>query len=495
MHAPPLTKRTFFTLSAVTQRIQKILQPAVGKTFWIKGEISSGRERGGNFFCDLVETDRGGNVVAKMTCVIWNRDLCTIRASFLEKGLSLQLDNGTLVGLRCSVQYSPQYGLSLRVFDADPAFALGELELRKREILERLEKEGLFIPNKRLSVPMLPNCIGIITSDGSAACNDFVQTLTVSPFGFKLFMADSIMQGNQTEYAILKAFSVFEKLNVELVVIIRGGGSKTDLAYLDNEKIARKIAAFKIPVWTGIGHEIDMSVLDHVANCCFKTPTAVAEEIVARYVEMKRYVHEGKCKFLSTWMYRLEKEKDLVSECVRGIRQGTRKLIDLRKNELWFRAKDLSYRVQQRLSSEKFDLGMAQQKLRSKPLERLREQAYMQKEMSRRLCSLSLRQLHEERVNLGMLCRCFKKERFIRRISMERDGLLAKQAILRAADPESILSKGFSLVYDSDGVLVKSIKTIKKDQVTRTRFHDGAFIGTVNNVEEKESGKRSKDDI
>jgi exodeoxyribonuclease VII large subunit len=254
-----MTDNKFHNLSTITQRIQHYLQPAIGKSFWVKAEISSGRERGGSFYCNLVETDANGKILAQIRCTIWSRDLLRIRKNFQNQNIELELADGTLVGFQCSVQYSPQYGLSLKVEDADPAFALGELELKKREILNRLSKEGLFARNKQLFLPMLPQKIGLITSKGSAAYNDFIKTLHNSNYGFEIILSDSNMQGNQTENSILQAIDLLEKLSVELIIIIRGGGSKTDLYALDNENIARKIAGCKLPVWTGIGHEINIS--------------------------------------------------------------------------------------------------------------------------------------------------------------------------------------------------------------------------------------------
>jgi exodeoxyribonuclease VII large subunit len=163
---PNADNKRFYPLSAITNRIQQILQPHIGTQFWVKAEISSGRERGGSFYCDLVESNENGKIIAQMRCTIWNRDLANIRRQFKDHDLDLKLDDGTVVGFQCSLQFHPQFGLSLKVVGADPAFALGELELKKKEILDRLTKEGLLEPNKRLFVPMLPQRIGLITSQG-----------------------------------------------------------------------------------------------------------------------------------------------------------------------------------------------------------------------------------------------------------------------------------------------------------------------------------------
>jgi exodeoxyribonuclease VII large subunit len=110
----------------------------------------------------------------------------------------------------------------------------------------------LFEPNKLLYVPFLPIRIGLITSTGSAACQDFLETIRKSGFGFQILLADSTVQVDNTEKTVLNALATLGQLNPDLVVIIRGGGSKTDLSYLDNEAIARKIAGYHFPVWTGI---------------------------------------------------------------------------------------------------------------------------------------------------------------------------------------------------------------------------------------------------
>ncbi len=216
------------------------------------------------------------------------------------------------------------------------------MELKKKEILDRLTKENLLEPNKKLFVPLLLQRIGLITSKGSAACNDILKTFSSSGFGFQIFLADSTMQGVKTEASVLEALDVLENLNLDLVIIARGGGSKTDLFYLDNEAIARRIAAYKYPVWAGIGHETDISILDHVANRYFKTPTAVAEDIVARFVEMKRHLEEAENRFRSTWAYRFERDRKWLDKALTGIVQGTRKLLDSTRSYLLGYATTLS---------------------------------------------------------------------------------------------------------------------------------------------------------
>jgi exodeoxyribonuclease VII large subunit len=523
-----MAQTKFFSLSQITGRIQEVLQPHIGKLFWVKAEISSGRERGGSFYCDLVETDEHGKIIAQMRCTIWSRDLARIRKRFKDHDLNLTLDDGTSVGFQCTLQYSPQYSLSLKVTDADPAFALGELELKKKEILDRLKREGLLEPNKNIYVPALPLKIGLVTSKNSAACNDFIKTLKTSRFGFRIYLADALVQGRQAETSVLHALEALENLDLELVIIARGGGSKTDLFYLDNEAIARKIASYRLPVWTGIGHETDLGILDHVANRYFKTPTAVAEELVARFIEMKRHTVEAKNRFKSTWAYRANIENKYLSDAKRGIRSGTRKLMEVTKRGLKHQASELSARVTERIANENARISIAKKSLRTAPINTLKQfDSHLSDNQARYKLSCH-RQIYEKNKSLSAVTKRFRADRFNRRIQRERSQLMkwrglyrrkfqselaanikelayfqsrlkletilkviegernsitTKLATIKAIDPANSLKRGFSLVYGIDGDLVKSIEGVKKHDNLKITIADGRIITTVNDIE------------
>ena len=411
-----------------------------------------------------------------------------------------------------------------------PCLRLGELELKKKEILDRLTKEGLLKPNKELPVPILPQRIGLISSKGSAAYNDVLKTLNSTPFGFKIYVADTTVQGDRTEKSVLKALDVLEKLDVELVIISRGGGSKTDLFYLDNEAIARRIAAFMIPVWTGIGHETDFSILDHVANRYFKTPTAVAEEIIARFIELNRHVEEAKERFKSSWMYRLEMEKRWLLDAKTGIKQGTRKLLDATRIDLRNMAGILKSNVLDRLGSEKARLSVHRKNLSTAPLntislfrERLQNKSQRYADSSNRFLidkrkdlETNKKRFHPDRFNkrirqenalLENLKDQFKrkmgtdihvkgqnllylKNRFmlgkiLARIGNERRLIGNKLATIKAVDPKTSLKRGFSLMYKEDGVLIKTIDQVVPGGVVITDLNDGKISSTVNSIKEK----------
>ena len=517
----------FFTLSQVTARIAQVLAPHMGRDFWVRAEISSGRERGGSFYCDLVETGENDAIVAKLRCTVWSQDLARIRKKFEEAGVGLKLDDGTEVGLLCSLQYDARYGLSLKVQDADPAFAVGELELRRRAILQRLEKEGLFQPNRGLPVPLLPQHIGIVTSRSSAAFSDFLKTLTHPRFGFHLSLADALMQGPQTEASVLRALDTLEHLGPDLIVIIRGGGSRTDLASLDNEAIARRIADCPIPVWTGIGHETDESVLDYVANLRHKTPTAVATAILERFEEAANHLSAGREHLGTTWAYRQQMERRRFERDRTGIRQGTRKLVDVAGAQLEQRRQVLRQQVQRRLTTERAAHAATEQRivsasrsvLRAEALrllsarERLRATWAHRREMehsrfgrdrtgfrlgTRKLTDVARAELVGRRVRFAGAARAtllvmasevrarrsrLTPERAQARTDAERERLTSKGQALRLADPEQNLKRGFALVYDGAGRVVASVRGLSRGETLTTRVADGSIASTVESVE------------
>lgn len=523
-------ERRFFTLSSVTRRINELLQPAINRQFWIRAEIASGRERSGSFFCDLVETDAKGKVCAKLSCNIWQSELTKIRALFKARDMDFVLTDGTVVGFLCTLQYSPQYGISLRVIDADPAFAMGEMELKRREIIERLQKEGLFEKNKSLFVPMLPLRIGLVTSAGSAAYNDFVQTLSASGYSFKIYLADALVQGDQTERSVLRALEKLSSLDLELIVIARGGGSKTDLSYLDNEAIARKIALCAVPVWTGIGHEIDTSVLDYVANKAFKTPTAVAEDLVGRFVQMRRQIDESTNALRTVWSFRFERDKGFVDRAVTGIRQGSRKLLDVTLGELRESAQHLRFRVNSRINAEQFSRQAREQRLRTRPRVFLRFSEERLASRRQLMVSSARSSLTRERGSLAGLVQRFERERFLRRLGSEREinarrgqglkvrfagalkihevklagfkarfslerigqrllaeqrGLATKLSAINASSPERAMARGFTLTYRVDGRLVRSVHDVRQKESLITHLADGVIVSEVLSQEEK----------
>ena len=304
--------RTFASVSRVHSRLRKLLEPALNaKPFWIRAELSSVSGSGGRLYCDLVEL-KDGRVVAKLRCMIWSRELTIIRQKLADARLDDLLGDGNEVGLRCNIQYHDLYGMSVTAVDVDSAESLGALERKRIEIIERLRKGKLLEKNAECRVPALPRRIGLVASRDTAGYKDFVTTIAASGYAITIFAADARVEGDATEVSVLRALKQLQTLDLDLIVLLRGGGSRVSLSYMDNEAIARAIANCSRPVWTAIGHEIDTSVLDAVAHTSFKTPTAVAEHLVARYAQADEKLQSALRELRRLVQLRLRPERDRI---------------------------------------------------------------------------------------------------------------------------------------------------------------------------------------
>ena len=342
---------SYASLSRVMGRIRALLSPALDQKFWLRAELGSAQERDGTLYGELIEANRQGVVVAKVRCVILPRELASIRARFAEAGLELVLQRGTVIGAQCCVQFHEVHGLSLIVRDMDPRFVLGELELRRRRILRGLERDGLLGHNARCALPLFPTRILLITSGTSAAYHDFTRTLLRRKFGLRVWLADATMQGPFTEASVLRALALAERLPVDLVVLIRGGGSKLDLGWLDSDALARAISSLKRPVWTGIGHEIDTSVLDFVAAKAFRTPTAVAEALCTHFETLERRLEESDTRMRKAYLAAMQLQHEKLERAMHTLRQRPGALLHMHRAELVASANKLSVRVTRRVNA------------------------------------------------------------------------------------------------------------------------------------------------
>jgi exodeoxyribonuclease VII large subunit len=162
----------------------------------------------------------------------------------------------------------------------DPAYTLGQLEVARGELLARLKAEGLLSANAERPMPLVPLRVGLVTSAGSAAEADFVDTLRRSGFAFDVVRIDVRVQGHDAPLDLVAGIREACAGGVDVVALVRGGGARTDLQAYDDERVARAIAACPIPVLTGVGHETDRSIADEVAHRSVKTPTACAAALV-----------------------------------------------------------------------------------------------------------------------------------------------------------------------------------------------------------------------
>lgn len=276
-----MRKYSLFELQAYLQRVIAL---NFQEPLWVTAEIFQAKENRGHVYLELIDKkDDSQEVRAQCQAVVWSKNLLKIRqkvGSVLEE----LLQEGIEVSLQVEVTYHPVYGLKLSVLQLDPSYTLGKMELLRQETILRLKKESLLNLNNRLTPSVVLQRIAVISSAGAAGYHDLVTHLYNNEFGytFSLKLFGSAVQGRMMEEDILDSFRRIrhEEKAFDAVVIIRGGGSKLDLAGFDKYSISRAVAECAYPVLTGIGHETDTTVSDLVAFRSFKTPTAVAGYLI-----------------------------------------------------------------------------------------------------------------------------------------------------------------------------------------------------------------------
>jgi exodeoxyribonuclease VII large subunit len=276
----------------LTTHIQQVLEKELEPLVWVVGELSDFRQAPqGHVYFELVEK-QGNQVQAKIRANLWQFTYRSVAAKF-EAVTGTSLKNGMKVLAQVSVTYHPVYGLSLNVKDIDPSFSLGERARIRQETISRLTQEGWIGHNAKLLLPRVIQRIAIISSATAAGYGDFINQVGGNSQGYKVYhqLFPSLMQGNEAVDSLLAALDQVanqaDKLQLDAVVIIRGGGAQLDLDCFDDYRLAVKIANFTLPIFTGIGHERDETIADLVAHTPLKTPTAVAEFILSSFREFE----------------------------------------------------------------------------------------------------------------------------------------------------------------------------------------------------------------
>ena len=275
-------------LLALQEQVKRHLEDHFFESVWLQAEISELKQNpSGHCYLTLVEKDpRSNALLARASAVVWASTWRMVKPYF-EAQTGRSLAPGLSVLVRVQVSYSVLYGLSLVIYDIDPSFTVGELELARQRTIARLEAEGMFDMNAQLSLPLLPRRLAVVSSPTAAGWRDFRRQLEGNEYGFRfrLQLFPAVMQGDAAPESIIGALDQIaaEADSFDAVLILRGGGGAMDLVCFDDYELAVNVAQFPLPVLTGIGHDHDFHIVDMVAHTHVKTPTALADWLLDRF--------------------------------------------------------------------------------------------------------------------------------------------------------------------------------------------------------------------
>ncbi len=432
-------ERTDHPLSLVELNglVRKSIRACLPDEYWVQAELSDVRSNySGHCYLEFVQKDTKSNaLVAKARGIIWN-NVYQLLKPYFERETGQAFVSGIKVLVKVTVDFHELYGYSLTVVDIDPTYTLGDMVRRRKEILRRLDADGILTMNKELELPELLQRIAVISSPTAAGYGDFCNQLVHNAFGFvfypKLFPA--VMQGDQVEASIISALDRIYDSGVswDVVVIIRGGGATSDLSGFDTYDLAAHCAQFPVPIITGIGHERDDTVIDLISHTRVKTPTAAAEFLINHQRQTAEHLEDLAAFFTEAVPDRIRQEKERLERCVARIPSQVRMRLQRESFRQERFAKRLEMAWQTRLVREQYRLQVEQ-----------------------RLAVAAVRKLEQERHRLELL-----------------------EQRVQAASPDVLLKRGYSLTL-KDGKAVTDVAQLQAGDEVETRLARGTFRSKV----------------
>ena len=301
------------SLFELNSLVREAIEEYVTDEYWVEAELASAHESGGHCYMELIQKEDGSNTpIARASARCWRSTWALLKPHF-ERETGQTLRGGLKGLLQVYPQFHENFGFSWIVTDIDPTYTLGDMARRRQEIIRRLKEEGVFDLNKELELPLFAQRIAVISSDSAAGYGDFCKQLSENKQGFKFAVElfSAVMQGEQVEQTVIAALNEINERreDFDCVVIIRGGGSTSDLSGFDTLALAENVANFPLPVITGIGHDRDESVLDMVSHTRVKTPTAAAAFLIEHLQDVYSLIVEAEEDVIRCVTDRLQKER------------------------------------------------------------------------------------------------------------------------------------------------------------------------------------------
>jgi len=443
-----------FTVTGLNERVREVLEAAFPAAIWLVGEISgfnrNAHKRHVTFQLD--ERAEDGRTRSSVNATLFDRARAEIERKLARAGAPFRLEDETTVRVLVRVElYVPWGSYRVVVEELDVDYTLGEAARRREEIVRRLAQAGLVGRNTALPLPALPLRVGLVTSLGSDAYNDVLRTLEESKFAFRLLVHGARVQGRATEPSVLNALDALRERadQLDVVLICRGGGSRTDLAWFDSEALGRAVALFPLPVVVGIGHEQDRSVLDEVARTC-KTPTAAAALLVETVRRSLEAVEAGGGQVLALAAARLQEERRCGTDRARRLGLAARALLERERVELGHRrartvrgARALVSVAVQRVERWVRDVP------RAAAVHLVRQWTFLD-HVRRTVAQSGRRDLASARHRLADRARAMGPA-VRRRLIHESERTAARDRRLQLVDPRRVLGRGYAILRTAEG--------------------------------------------
>ena len=481
--------KTGVPLSRLLAGVASAVAAAYKTGVWTTVEVTEVKLSGRHVYLDLSERDRAGNLIAKARGTIWGDTADRILPEF-ERATGATLGPGLKLLVRAKPVYKPQYGLSVDIDAIDPDYTLGDLEARKREIRSRLQAEGIFGAQKLLPAPWDYNAVLVVAPDGAAGLGDFkAESERLAAFGVCEFVyISSRFQGEGAAaeiveglLAALERWTESHDVNPDAVVIIRGGGAVNDLAWLNDYALAKLICKLPVPVFTGIGHERDSTVLDEVAHTKFDTPSKVIAGIEQVIVRRTREAEDAYESVMQAAELAAEKARASVQRFDADVRAGAGRQVELAKRtsaELFASVKEVSVATIHRARVLASDGVVAVRQGSVRTVAEARNESKASADFV-----IERAQSHTLRVRAAVDASYAVMSQGARRAV--HDAKSRSEALMReiaGQGPEKTLERGFAVIRDVGGKPVTRVTQVTPGQVVSVQFSDGAVEAQLDGV-------------
>ena len=447
---PAPQKPRVFSVSEVTKAVRGVIESAFDEV-WIEGEVSNFRQQAsGHQYFTLKDA------AAQLSCVLFARGGAWRKTVPLQDGMLVQARGKLTV-----YEARGQYQLNVSLVQAAGA---GLLQAKFEALKRKLATEGLFDAERKRELPQFPRAVGIVTSPTGAALRDMLNVLARRAPWLRVIVSPARVQGEGAAAEIARALDDLNQLAahgiapVDVIVLARGGGSIEDLWEFNDESLARAIAASALPVVSAIGHEIDFTIADFVADLRAPTPSAAAELIVPDTAELLRMLGER-----AAYLHR---------RAAGAVETSRMQLAGLLRSALF---REPARRIEE--ASQRLDL--AEQSLRrslTSQLDVLHQRLDALGSRVRQHRPDQVLALHRQKI--GSIANALT-DRFQQRLRREKDRLTRIGDMLRLLSPEQTIARGYTITTAQDGIVVRSAADAKSGTELHTRFHDGKVISVV----------------
>jgi exodeoxyribonuclease VII large subunit len=444
--------RRVWPVRELVAEIRELVEQDYGDV-WVEGEISNFRPApSGHLYFTLKDAD------AQLPVVLFRRQALLLR---------FRPEDGLHVLVRGKVSVYEQRGQMQLVAETMEPVGAGSLQLAFEQLKEKLKAEGLFDAGRKRALPAFPRTVGIVTSPTGAVIRDFLNIVSRRHSGLNVLLFPVAVQGESAAGEVAVALSALNASGLaDVIVIARGGGSLEDLAAFNSERVARAIAASRLPVVSAIGHETDFTIADFVADLRAPTPSAAAELITEAQFRVAEFLVAQAHRLERAARYQLLQSRQRLAQVPVGLAES--------------RVSALLRRREQHLD----DLASRMEDAVCEPI-RLRQRHVAE------LATAVLR--HDSRRALGHARERLAAGRARLDHSLERmlrSRVTAAQALdarLRSLSPLAVLDRGYAIVLDGRGAPVRSTTQVARGDRVTTRLSDGSFVSRVEAVEPKKN--------